>query len=488
MNANGKSDDPIVPGKPTNKGTCVPAEPVEERGSTKRNPRDHNTDRTQRRVHVQSAIARIREAAQREKELQFTALWHHVYDIDCLGEAFYALKPKAAVGVDGVTWREYEDGLWGRLADLSARLKRGAYRARPVRRVEIPKLSGGTRLLGVPALEDKIVQKATTEVLNAIYEPDFMGFSYGFRPGRSPHRALDAVSVGVERLKVNWVLDADIRGFFDAIDHEWLIKFLQHRIGDKRVLRHIQKWLKAGVLVDGRVEHPETGTPQGGIISPLLANIYLHYVFDLWAHQWRKRHGKGSVMIVRYADDFIVGFQRKRDAARFQADLVERLRQFGLELHPDKTRLVEWGRFAASRRKERGAGKPETFNFLGLTHYCATDAKGWFRVGRKSESARMRKKLAAIKEQLRRRMHLPTMVVGQWLRKVLTGYYAYYAVPANLQSLIVFRKAVARLWRMTLNRRGQKDRTTWRRMEQLKRRFLPTPRVVHKYPSQRLRV
>jgi len=340
----------------------------------------------------------------------------------------------------------------------------------------------------VPSLEDKIVQKATLMVLESIYEVDFLGFSYGFRPGKGPHRALDAVSVGVERLKVNWVLDADIRGFFDAIDHEWMIRFLEHRIGDQRVIRQIRKWLKAGALVEGKVEHSEAGTPQGGIISPLLANIYLHYVFDLWAHQWRNRRAVGAVMIVRYADDFLVGFESKRDAALFQNDLVERFKRFGLELHSDKTRLIEWGRRAATNRRRRNEGKPETFSFLGLRHFCTTDRKGWFKVGRRSDKARMRKKLQGIRAELRRRMHEPINLVGKWLQRVLRGYYAYYAVPGNLHLLRVFRKQVVRAWLLVLKHRGQKDRTTWRYMRKLKRQYIPQPNVMHPYPSERLRV
>jgi RNA-directed DNA polymerase len=346
MNGGGESDGSVVPKKPTNKGRggTHPAESVEERDPAKGNPRQQTRDRTQRRQALRSALERVRQAAVRNEEERFTALWHHVYEVDRLREAYLGLERKAAAGVDEVTWEQYGEELEKNLQDLSARLQRGACRAKPVRRVHIPKEDGRQRPIGVPTLEDKIVQRATVEVLNAVYEADFLGFSYGFRPGRSQHNALDALVVGIERKKVNWVLDADIRGFFDAIDHEWLVRFVEHRIADKRVVRHIRKWLNAGVLEGDRWYEQDEGTPQGGSVSPLLANIYLHYAFDLWAQRWRKKEARGDVIIVRYADDFIVGFQHRNDAERFQAELAERLLRFGLELHPDKTRLLRFGR------------------------------------------------------------------------------------------------------------------------------------------------
>jgi group II intron reverse transcriptase/maturase len=390
--------------------------------------------------------------------------------------------------VDGETWRSYRKDLEENLRDLSERLKRGAYRARPVRRVYIQKSDGRPRPLGVTALEDKIVQRATVEVLNGIYEVDFLGFSYGFRPGRSAHNALDALTVGIEKRKVNWVLDADIRGFFDAIDHEWLVRFVEHRIADRRVVRHIRKWLNAGVLEEGKVSRVEEGTPQGGCISPLLANIYLHYAFDLWADHWRRKHAGGDVIIVRYADDFVVGFQYRDDAERFLRELRKRFLKFNLELHPDKTRLIEFGRFADRNRKRRGLCRPETFDFLGFTHCCGRTRRGDFCVLRQTSRRRMRRKLLGIKAELRRRMHQPIREVGKWLRSVVGGYFRYHAVPRNSYALQAFRDAVERYWYQILRRRSQKARITWSRFLRLARIWLPSPRILHPYPDQRLRV
>ncbi len=437
---------------------------------------------------LQSALQRIRQAACRDKGLQFTALWHHVYDVDRLREAYLSLKRHAAPGVDGVTWQHYGENLEGSLRDLSSRLKFGAYRAKPVRRVYISKADGRQRPLGVTALEDKIVQRAAVEVLNAIYENDFLGFSYGFRPGRSSHNALDALYVGIMRKKVNWVLDADIRGYFDAMDHGWLLKFVEHRIADQRVQRHIKKWLNAGVMEDGKRTRVEQGTPQGGSISPLLANVYLHYVFDLWAHQWRQRHARGDVVIVRYADDLTVGFQYREDAERFLAELRQRFRKFSLELHPTKTRLMEFGRYAARNRQQRDEGKPESFDFLGFTHSCDKTRNGKFIVLRQTMRERMRAKLREIKLELRRRMHHPVPEVGQWLRSVLAGHFRYYAVPRNQRKLSAFKYQVYCLWFRTLRRRSQRHRITGARMNRLAARWFPPDRVLHPYPEQRLRV
>jgi group II intron reverse transcriptase/maturase len=428
-------------------------------------------------------LERIRQAACRDKELRFTTLWHHVYNVERLREAYFSLKRKAAPGVDGETWRHYGESLERNLDDLSDRLKRGAYRAKPVRRVYIPKADGRQRPLGVTALEDKIVQRSTVEVLNAIYETDFLGFSYGFRPGRSPHHALDALFAGIMTRKVSWVLDADIRGYFDAIDHEWLVKFVEHRIADQRVVRHIKKWLNAGVLEDGIRRHSEEGVPQGGSISPLLANIYLHYVFDLWAGQWRCKQACGDVIISRFCDDFVVGFQYREDAERFLEQLRERFREFNLELHADKTRLIEFGRYAAENRKQRGDGKPETFDFLGFTHMCGKTRKGKFIVLRQTIRKRIRTKLADIKQELRRRLHYPVPVVGQWLRVVLLGHYRYYGVPGNGRKLGAFYYQVCRLWLRTLRKRSQRHRLTWERMRRLIRHWLPSPRIMHPYPD-----
>jgi group II intron reverse transcriptase/maturase len=398
------------------------------------------------------------------------------------------LKRNAAPGVDGQTWQEYGEDLEGNLKDLSTRLQRGAYRAKAVRRVYIPKPDGRQRPIGVTTLEDKIVQRATVEVLNAVYEADFKGFSYGFRPKRGAHNALDALTVGIERRKVNWVLDADIRGFFDTIGHEWLVKFVEHRIADRRVVRHIKKWLKAGVLEDGTWREADEGTPQGGSISPLLANIYLHYVFDLWADRWRRKHGTGDIIIVRYADDFVVGFQHRRDAERLQSELRERFRKFNLELHEDKTRLIEFGRYADSNRRKRGLGSPETFGFLGFTHSCGTTHNGKFCVLRQTMQKRLLAKLRVIKTELRRRMHDPVQKVGRWLGSVVTGHYRYYGVPRNSPALGIFHKAVIRLWYNVLRRRSQKARITWARLRGWVQLWVPYPRILHPYPDQRLRV
>jgi group II intron reverse transcriptase/maturase len=435
-----------------------------------------------------NAMERVRQAACRDKRLRFTTLWHHVYNIDHLRRNYFGLKRDAAAGVDGETWRHYGKYLEENLQDLSGRLKRGAYRARPVRRAYIPKPDGRQRPLGVTVLEDKVVQRATVEVLNAIYETDFLGFSYGFRPGRSPHNALDALYAGIMTRKVNWVLDADIRGYFDAINHEWLMKFIEHRIADKRVLRHIKKWLNAGVFEDGAVTRNKEGVPQGGSISPLLANVYLHYVFDLWADQWRRKHAGGDVIIVRFCDDFVVSFQYREDAERFLVELGRRFSEFNLELHKGKTRLVEFGRFAAQNRKHQGKGKPETFTFLGFTHICGKNRKGKFTVYRHSIGKRVRAKLAELKIELRRRLHSPVPVVGKWLRVVLLGHYRYYGLPGNSRKLEAFRYHLTCLWYRTLLRRSQRHRINWERMNRLVNRWLPKPHIWHPYPDLNLYV
>jgi group II intron reverse transcriptase/maturase len=438
---------------------------------------------------VQQALGRVRQAAQKDKGLRFTALLHHVYNPDSLREAYFSLKRDTAPGVDGQTWHQYGENLEANLRELSDRLKRGAYRAKPTRRAYIPKPDGRQRPLGVMALEDKIVQRATVEVLNAIYEVDFLGFSYGFRPGRSPHRALDALYTALLTRKVNWVLDADIRGFFDALDRGWLIKFLEHRIADQRVLRLIRKWLNAGVLEDGKRTFSERGTVQGGSISPLLANVYLHYVFDLWVQQWRNRQAKGDVIVVRYCDDFIVGFQSKTETEAFLAALRERLARFGLELHPDKTRIIEFGPFADRNRRGRGQGKPQTFNFLGFTHICSRKrSNGMFTILRQTQRSRLQAKLAEVKAELKDRMHAPIPGVGQWLGSVLRGHLQYYGVPMNGPALFLFRFRIARLWHRSLCRRSQKGRLLWERMKRLIERYLPPVCVCHPYPLKRMGV
>src|SRR6266850_972777 len=488
-NGRRKSDRPVVVTKPSNKATEVEAERVERRGLAKGKPTRQNANRALDRVNVQIALSRIRQAALKDKRERFTSLMHHIYDLSMLREAYYGLKRDAAPGVDGETWREYGEELESNLEELSARLRRGAYRARPVRRVYIPKADGRQRPLGVTALEDKIVQRATVEVMNAIYETDFLGLSYGYRPGKNPHNALDALYVGLLTKKVNWVLDGDISSFFDGIDHEWLEKFIEHRIADQRVVRLIRKWLNAGVLEEGRWTCSEEGTPQGGSASPLLANIFLHYVFDLWVQHWRKTKAKGDVIVVRWADDFVVGFQHQADAEQFHKELATRFAKFNLKLHPEKTRVIEFGRYAAERRKRRGQGKPKTFNFLGFTHICGQKrSNGMFTVWRRTMSKRKRAKLKAVKTELRERMHQRVAAVGKWLRSVVEGHNRYYGVPSNLPSLGSFRYHVGRYWYRTLRRRSQKAGLKWEHMYRLFDRWLPWPKLHHPYPLRRLGV
>lgn len=484
MNGSKQSDGLIVPAKPPNEAGLLAKEAAEGRSSAEGNAVGQNTPRTQSRAGVHSALDRVREAAKKDKKKQFTALLHHVTS-ERLRTAYFALKRDAAAGVDGVTWNEYGQELGARLHDLHGRIHRGSYRARPSRRVYIPKPDGRERPLGIASLEDKIVQRAVVEVLNAIYEVDFLGFSYGFRPGRSQHQALDALATAVGRKKVNWVLDADIRDFFNAIDHEWLVKFVEHRIADKRIVRLLQKWLAAGVLEEGKWTSTERGTPQGATVSPLLANVYLHYVLDLWVQRWRKRSARGEVVIVRYADDLVVGFQHLTDATKFRAELQQRLERFGLEMHPEKTRVLRFGSFAAQDRKAIGQGKPETFDFLGFTHICGKTRAGRFLLIRRTSKKRMRAKLKQIRENLLRNRHLPLDTQGQRLEAVVRGYYAYHAVPTNMRRLSSFRSEVLRAWRHALRRRGQRSYVPWKRLSGLGQRWIPTPRVLHPYPWDR---
>jgi RNA-directed DNA polymerase len=482
-----KSDLSIVALKPANNSGRSEAESVERREGAEGNTGEQRTRRTPSRESVYSGLERVRERARQEKKERFTALLHHV-SIDLLRAAFSWLKRDAAPGVDGLTWREYEQDLEAKLVDLHARVHRGAYRAQPSRRKFIPKEDGRQRPLGVAALEDKIVQRAVVEVLNAIYEQDFLGFSYGFRPGRSQHDALDALAFAISCTKVSWILDCDLRAFFDSVSHDWLIRFIEHRIADPRIIRLIRKWLKAGVLEDGELTVAEAGTPQGSVASPLLANVYLHYVFDLWAERWRHHEARGQVALVRYADDIVVGFEHKADAARFLTDLRDRLEKFALTLHPEKTRLIEFGRFAAANRARRGLGKPETFDFLGFKHISGQSRAGKFLLRRKSRRDRMRAKLRSLKVELRRRMHEPIPQQGQWLTQVVRGYFAYHAVPTNSRSLYAFREHVGRLWLRTLRCRSQRDNTPWLRMKRLIRDFLPAPRLLHPWPVARFNV
>ncbi|HEX4955219.1 MAG TPA: group II intron reverse transcriptase/maturase [Thermoanaerobaculia bacterium] len=433
---------------------------------------------------VHHALERVRERAARDRKVRFTALLHHV-SLEQLEEAFFALRKKAAPGIDGVTWEQYGESLSENLRDLHGRVHRGTYRAKPARRAYIPKTDGRQRPLGIAALEDKVVQRAVVEVMNRIYETEFLDFSHGFRPQRSAHDALDALAYGIRRCKVNWVLDADIRGFFESIDHGWLRQFLEHRIGDRRLLRLIQRWLDAGVIENGAWQETAGGTPQGATISPLLANLYLHHVFDLWAQQWRRRHARGEILLVRYADDFIVGFEKLRDAEQFLAELRQRLRRFGLELHPEKTRLIEFGRFAAKRRQTLGLGRPETFHFLGFTHICGESQAGGFVLVRHTQRDRMRDKLHTLQSEMQRRRNLPTAEQGEWLRSVLRGYNSYYGVPTNSRALQSFRTQLTWLWFRSLRRRGQRRKINWKGFRQLARRWLPTSRILHPWPDER---
>lgn len=471
--------------KELGEGDAPRAEGMEGSGWAKGNAGLQNTPRTQNREGVPSAWDRIRQAAKTDKGRRFTTLLHHVYNIETLREAYFSLNRDAAPGVDGETWQTYGEQLERHLPDLSDRLRRGAYRAKPVRRVFIPKPDGQKRPLGVTTLEDKVVQRALVMVLNCIYEEDFLGFSYGFRPKRQPHDALDALCVGIERKRVNWVLDADIRGFFDAIDHEMLVKLIEHRIADKRVVRLIQKWLTAGVLVDGEWVRSEKGTPQGGGISPLLANIFLHYVFDLWVRDWR-RQATGDVIVVRYADDFIVGFQHEQEARRFLTELRERFAEYRLELHPEKTRLIEFGARAVPDRKRGGRGKPETFDFLGFTHACGKTRKGRFTVLRRTARKRVVARLREIKAALRYRWHHPIPEVGRWLASAIHGHINYYAVPRNFEAVAAFRNEVIKHWQHGLGRRSHKAHVTWTRMLRIAEAWLPRVRIVHPWPSRRL--
>jgi group II intron reverse transcriptase/maturase len=485
MNGRRESDSCVVPAKLANKAGRPAAELVEGRRLDEGNTDQQNALRTQgREARASSALDRVRQIAVKDRKARFTALLHHV-DVDRLRAAYRALSPTAAAGVDEVTWESYGQELEANLHSLHARVQRGAYRAKPSRRVYIPKADGRLRPLGIAALEDKIVQRAVVEVLNAIYEADFLGFSYGFRPGRGPHDALDALAVGIERKKVNWVLDADLRDFFTSLDQRWLVKFLEHRIADKRVLRLIQKWLRAGVVEDGAWSASEDGSPQGATISPLLANVYLHYVFDLWAQQWRRRHARGDVLIVRYADDVVLGFQHRSDAERFQRDLAQRLATFRLGLNAEKTRLIRCGRFAAQQRRERGLGRPETFEFLGFTHYCATTKDGRFLLLRKTISKRMAAKLREVRALLMRRRHWPIEAQGRWLASVVRGHLAYYAVPGNIHQVVAFRDQLVRHWYGALRRRGQRHRLNWQRMRRHAERWLPPARITHPWPDQR---
>ena len=487
MHGQGKSDSSIVPGKSPNNAAFVAAETMEGRDGAKGNAVRGSTCQTQSWESVSLALGRIRETARRDKRVRFTALLHHV-TVDLLHWSFYQLERHAAVGIDGLTWDRYEDGLESNLIDLCARVHSGAYRAKPSRRQYIPKPDGRQRPLGIASLEDKIVQRAVAELLNAIYETDFLGFSYGFRPKRSQHDALDALATAIYRKKVNWILDADIQAFFDTVNWEWLVRFLEHRIADRRILRLIGKWLKAGVLEDGRLLAVERGTPQGAVISPVLANIYLHYVYDLWVNQWRRQSGIGEVIVVRYADDTVVGFQRRSDAERFLDELRQRLKKFGLELNPQKTRIIEFGRFAERNRKAQGLGKPETFAFLGFTHICGTSKVGGYLILRHTIRKRLREKIKQVKETIRRMRHRPIAEQIVYLKRVMNGFFNYFAVPTNNRAINAFYYYVTWYWCRALRRRSQTSRLTWQRMKRLIDHSLPSARLRHPLPDVRFRV
>jgi RNA-directed DNA polymerase len=485
MHAGGESDELVVPTKHPNKGDQFPAEGAEGSSSTKGNTEEAHTLRTQGRERVSQGLKGVREAARRDKKQKFTALLHHV-TVDLLRDSYYALKRQAAPGVDGVTWKQYEEEVEGRLVDLHDRVHRSTYRAQPSRRTYIPKADGRQRPLGIAALEDKIVQQAVVTVLNQIYEEDFLGFSYGFRPRRKQHDALDALAVGLRRKKVNWILDLDVRGFFDNVSHEWLEKFVERRVADRRIIRLIQKWLKAGVSEEGEWTETKVGTPQGAVASPLLANVYLHHVFDLWVNQWRRKMAQGDMIVVRYADDAVLGFEYREEAELFLEQLRERMRKFGLELHSEKTRLIEFGRFAEDNRKRRGEGKPETFDFLGFTHICGRTRKGgWFKIRRQTIKKRLRSKLQAVRQELRQRWHERIAETGDWLRSVVQGYFNYHAVPGNFRALQTFRREVARMWLEALRRRSQRHRLPWERFRSIVDRYLPLPRILHPEPGVR---
>ena len=482
-----KSDRCVVAMKSANKPVRAGAELMEPRRRTEGNTEQQRTRRTQSRESVTQSLSRVRERARLKPKERFTALLHHVTP-ELLETAFYWLKRNASAGIDGVTWRDYESNLENQFKELHKRIHRGSYRAQPSLRSHIPKADGSSRPLGIAALEDKLVQRALVEVMNAIYEEDFLGFSYGFRPKRSQHNALDALAAGIAWQKVNWVFDADLSKFFDSMSQAWLMKFVAHRIGDERLLLLIQKWLKAGVMEAGIYQESEVGTPQGAVISPLLANIYLHYVFDQWVEQWRKRHALGGMIVVRYADDVVVGFQHARVARRFQHELQQRLQKFALKLHPTKTRLLAFGRYAHERGKERGLSKPETFNFLGFTHISARNRAGQFQLHRHTRRDRLSAKLKEIKHELRRRWHHGIPEQGAWLNQVVRGYFAYHAVPSNQCKLAGFRYQVVDIWRRALKRRSQKDKTTWQRMRQLAKEWIPPVRITHPWPDQRFLV
>lgn len=481
-----ESDGVIVPKKSANKGMAIPAESMEESTPTKRNPEKEAAHRTQKRESASNGLDRVRQRAEADKTIRFSNLFS-LLKVDLLRESFYELKRKAAPGLDGVTWYEYERTLEDKLPELERELHVGSYRAIPAKRGYITKDDGRQRPLGIQAVEDKVVQQACVTILNAVYEPIFSGFSYGSRPGRSQHDALDALHEGIIRRKINWILDCDIEGFFDNLSHEHLLGFLEERVADKRMLRLIRKWLRVGWVEDGKRHAGTIGTPQGSVISPLLANIFLNTVMDKWVSKWRSAEAKGDVINVRYVDDAVFGFQYESEGRAFLEALREQVEAYGLKLHPTKTRLVEFGRFAASNRRDHGQGKPETFDFLGFTHICGIQRNGKFCIRRITIRKRLRRKLKEVKAELIKHMHHPLEEIGAWLASVIRGFTNYHAIPGNMKAPREFYTQISRMWLWVIRRRSQKARCrwTWERFLRLQCRWLPRPRVVHPYPSIR---
>jgi group II intron reverse transcriptase/maturase len=449
---------------------------------------ERNTLRMQDREGVLTHLERVGQRARERRQEKFVNLLSHI-KVPLLREAFARLRKDAAPGVDGIVWQQYAENLDAKLLDLQDRVQRGSYHPQPVRRVHIAKSDGRTRPIGVPALEDKIVQQAARMLLEPIYENrEFLGFSYGCRPGRHQHKALDALYVAIMG-RTSWVLDADIRSFFDTIDHEWMKRFIEHRIGDKRMVRLLMKWLKAGVMEGQKIHDVHEGTPQGGIVSPLLANVFLHYAVDLWVNQWRKTQARGEVRIVRYVDDVVITFQLEGDARTMKRMLAERLARFGLELHPEKTRVIRFGRFARENAHLDGRARPETFDFLGFTHICAEALKSHrFRLARRTSRKKRMAKLAALGHEIRKRRHEPISEQHEWLNAVLRGHYNYYGVPGNFPALRSFRSRVRWSWYRALQSRSQRARWSIAKLQEFQRRFpLAQARITQESPLTRFK-
>jgi len=469
--------------------TAEAAESVERRVSAKRKSTTPPEGETQSSPESEVGLVRLRAAAHKDGTLRFNNLLCHL-TVPLLWDAYEHLNKKAATGVDGMDWYRYGEQLISNLTQLHDRIHSGRYRAQAVRREWLTKPDGGKRPLGITCVEDKVVQQAIVWILESIYEEDFLGFSYGFRPRRSQHHALDALYMALTVKKVSYVLDADIQGYYDHIDQDWLMRFLEHRIADRRILKLINQTLKAGTVEAGHWQPSERGIPQGAVISPLLSNIYLHYSLDQWAHQWRGRHARGEVYLIRFADDLVAGFQYRQDGVAFQRALTQRLEKFGLTLHPGKTRLIEFGRFAQANRRQRGAGKPETFDFLGFTHVCARRrSDGGYTVRRLTIAKRQRAKLKEIHQWLKANRCIPTAVQGRWLRSVIQGAMNYYGVPGNWRALSAFRTEICKSWLKALRRRSQKaSKLTWKKFKHLVHEWIPKTRIIHPYPNERLHV